>query len=253
MEPLLADGATEGRLEVSHNFAMATAPFGETKQWNRDGATHKATFRVACETCNNTWMSVIETTAKAFLTPLIKGEVTFVSPQIAQHLARWIALKVMVIDGASVAGERATPTFEQCTREAFRATREVLPGLRTWIGAAGGPKWRASFTRHSGTMFLSPTPLLADELIPTGPRRNIQSVTLGIGNLLLHVVSTSDAELYSAIKWEDPPTCVPIWPPTSETILWPPNSALTDWSIDADVASALGQLFRELPRRAHQS
>src|SRR5713101_1714265 len=62
--------------------------------WSSEDLNWKA--RVVCETCNNTWMSNIETNAKSAMSGLIRGETGVISQSCADSIALF-AFKTAVI------------------------------------------------------------------------------------------------------------------------------------------------------------
>ena len=188
--------------------------------------------RVVCETCNNGWMSRLETAAKPFLTPLITGTPCTVTASAAQAISRWIAMKVMVAEH-NLKGD-AVSTEEQ--RGSLRATLAIPGSFRIWVGRCGVDGWQTAYWRHCATVSLSP------DIMPEHKFKNLHSVTFGIGQLLVFVLHTTVKGLDLEVGLSGNGMMVPLWPP-NVPFTWPPARTLT--SIEATfVAHGLDRMFR---------
>ena len=187
--------------------------------------------RVVCETCNNGWMSRLETAAKPFLTPLITGTPCTVTAAAIQATARWIVMKVMVAEH-NLKGD-AVSTGEQ--RGSFRATLAIPGDFRIWIGRCGVGGWQTAYWRHCATVSLSP------DIMPEHRFKNLHSVTFGIGQLLVFVLHTTVSGLDLDVGLSRSGMMVSLWPPIAP-FAWPPTRTLT--SLDAtSVAHGLDRMF----------
>jgi hypothetical protein len=92
-----------------------------------------ATAKVLCRSCNNEWISRIDTAAADVLKPLIRGEETVTLNRAGQEaFAAWIYKSALVFDAAvnGESGELAP------LRDGFRASREAGPGCVIYAGPA---------------------------------------------------------------------------------------------------------------------
>jgi hypothetical protein len=195
--------------EHLHTYIMKTVLVKLPEVTSRQGAVSTKKIRVVCKSCNSGWMSGLETAVRPILTPLILAQPGPMSSDAAATLAQWIAMKVMV----SEHNQRDQWVTPQAERAAFMTTRDIPLGFRIWIGQCGLETWGSAFLRHSG-MVMWPN------LSPPA-RKNVQSVTFGIGDLLVHAFHTtlSGLTLYSFDK--EPRAMVPLHP-ISPPIVWPP-------------------------------
>jgi len=198
--------------------------------------------------CNDTWMSRIETQAKPYLMALINGEKFLLPWQGQLPVAAWIAVKTIVVEYVHL------PTVAITERERRYVWHHQRPPLKwkIWIGWYRGADWKpASFRRRSFTVHWAPpvgemmTEGFAD--LGTDLHRfslsepsacNTQATTFVIGDLLIHVISSSH---YSVVSGFGFPGMIgkklqQLWPPPRDCFLrifhkkikWPPSDGLND-------------------------
>jgi hypothetical protein len=166
-------------------FTEKTKLAKPTKVQARQGQAWTKKIRVVCRNCNHGWMSDLEQAAKPILIPLIIGQPTELNATSEMVLARWVTMKIMVAEHN--AGAVVTP-FD--ARADFKATLKIPENFRVWLAQCGVGGFETGFYRHTSTLTL-PT-----DKPPT--HSNVQSVTFGIGQLLVHVLTTPpDLPLYS--------------------------------------------------------
>jgi hypothetical protein len=221
----------KSRTELAQNFSEPAAPFGEFSSSTFHGAPHKEKLKVVCGPCNNGWMSSLESASK-FLMPLAKSEPITLGAEARRAIAQWTVLKLPVVDFHPIGAGGSYPVFSEKDRVDFKSSLKIPEGVYIWIARAGGPLWEQAFSLTSGRLLLSPKALSANNLPPFGPQRNVQSVTWGIGDLLIHTFSITNRHL-DAIGSSGPPDAGRLWPLTSGDITWPQMAALTDFAVDA--------------------
>jgi hypothetical protein len=64
----------------------------------RAGDPLRSTVKVVCADCNNQWLSEIQSRAKPFLIPLIKGERTALGTDAQQRVSAWCAMATMMAE-----------------------------------------------------------------------------------------------------------------------------------------------------------
>ncbi|WP_147155966.1 hypothetical protein [Reyranella soli] len=197
------------------------------------GAANKKKIYVVCDRCNSGWMSRLEKATKPTLVQLITGVPTLLDDAAVQRLVNFVALKAMVAEHDVFKGRTPMPIYDSAARRRFMDTGIAPDGIRMWIGAGGGPKWRTGFYRFVSGVRLIKAPLGATvepNFVRSGA--NIHSVTWGLGSCFFHVVATTNMEFYRQHGWDVPPGLFAIWPLQAGTLVWPPNFAFTDWAID---------------------
>lgn len=226
--------------EYDETFALLRPSLAEPVfqfDQSRQGSPATKKVRVVCRSCNSGWMSEMETEAKPFLGPLIAGQPIALNAQAKRTLERWVALKVLVADNLSYEGHPPNPVFDQTVREAFKETRIIPVGFKIWIGRQNGAKWETGFLRRAASLGF--TASLQPSYKPRGFGHNIQTVTWGIGKLLIYVIASSEEILMSHIVelFRAPAALVQIRPNNGKDILWPINIIFTDRTIDRLAAS----------------
>ena len=211
----------EQHLTHTEKTKLALPPKIKTSQ----GHVWTKKIRVVCARCNNSWMSDLENDSKPILIKLIQSVPHTIPIDASRTLARWIALKIMV-------GEHNHPNDVVTSSEdrvKFKCAGDIPENFRIWIAKCGVRGWQTAYLRHAATMGLS----LVD---PPTRCKNIQSVTFGIGDLLVHVLHTTVLEL--DIKVEKlglvplHPTTAPIaWPPMKLYLLSMPIPLLECWTV----------------------
>lgn len=97
--------------------------------WKSDTLDWKA--KVVCETCNNTWMSDIESTAKAAMSDLIRGESGMVISQSSADSIACFAFKTAVI--FDHIQRNREPFFTRSVRHRFRASLAIPTTVRMFM------------------------------------------------------------------------------------------------------------------------
>jgi hypothetical protein len=218
------------QIEQRFTFTEKTKLEAPPETRSRPGHTWTKKIRVVCRSCNNGWMSVLETAAKPVLIPLIVTRHHTLTADAKRVLSQWIALKIMV-------GERNHPEDAVTPREdraKFRVTLEVPSGFQMWVARCGAGGWKSAYLRHAATIGASPV------IMPHHRFKNIHSVAFGIGDLFVFVVQTTVEGL---IKFNTPPSgaVIPLFP-VAGSCNWPPTRSLSEGEASA-VAGTLDRLF----------
>jgi hypothetical protein len=174
--------------------------------------------------CNNEWLSDLEQRAKPLLLMLIRGMPFTLGADAQGLLATWAAKTIMV-------AEFLKPTkvaIPQTDRASLMASLSP-PQAGWWIWIAGSQAsvdWRTGINHFSARMNRSPVDLKTPDIV------NVQSSTIGIGQLLIHSVSTTVPGHSFALQNPDAADLRPIWPQPAAPITWPRLRLLTDPDID---------------------
>lgn len=207
-----------------HNFTPKTG-IRISGAMGRQGDQRTVKVRAVCDICNNGWMNRIEQQARPILTPLITGKPMTLEPPAIVVLARWFALKVIVAEH-DAPNMTLTPLVD---RELFRKTGELPPYFRLYAAHNIGEE-SLFFMRHSHCMAFSrqtPHPAL------DGTTKNVQTVTMVIGILVLQAVCTR----ISDVSFEDKAMVIGFhnrcrfWPRPDNAINFPSRPYLDDEGI----------------------
>jgi hypothetical protein len=152
----------------------------QTQTVSRPGSLKHKKLRLVCQLCNNEWMSVIENDAKRVVLPMLLGQSLFLEENAQRLLARWIALKVMVVDQSR--SEHAIIGLEE--RKAFMQQGVMPDHLQIELARCGQSPWDLAMARRTANLF--PMEKRPKDLIGAAHRQNIQTTTFGIGQLVVH-------------------------------------------------------------------
>lgn len=230
-----SQGAKYGEYGYSFRHTGEMAGLVRERYYNGPSSTKK--LRVVCETCNNQWMSRIETGAKPFLGPMMFGSGLALSNENRLMLARWVALKTMVIEHGDHAG-LVTP-YDM--RDEFRRTGNMPQNFHIWIARHHVHEWQFQMRRHTAVVAKPGAPL------PPMDQRNMQVVALGVGQLFILAVTVTAPGV--EIPLRVPPWMPKLWPALGE-LHWPPAQAF-DWYMLERMANITEEMFH-LPGVAWQ-
>jgi hypothetical protein len=201
--------------------AMSTIESSDERSW----IAPPFTIRVnrVCATCNNGWMSELESVAKPILTPLVLGQKTVLDKHAQKVAAVWATKTAMVFQLAT--------KHRSIKRSQFHYLRTHLrppPSAQVWLGCrtADEPKPGLFGFRSSG---------LAPEG-ETQPRFDAYLVTIGIGHFVAQVYG-HDLPFDSiwARRGEFADALVQVWPLAEDEVVWPRTnliSSITNLSED---------------------
>lgn len=230
-EKLLPEIPDPEYVETQRSFRRRT---GETKEHSRSRQGAPATKKIGavCAACNNVWMSQLETSAAPWLRPLITGNAVVLDPIGRTVLAKWIAMKLFVVEHNRIERRSSDPIFQQVHRTAFMGQNSIPRGLKIWLACQTGEKWGASYHRHVCGLTVSHEKPKSQSAEDEPKEKNVQDVTWGIGRLLIHLQATTDISVFENIDLEPSKGLVPLWPLTGNNIQWPPEVTLSDQEID---------------------
>lgn len=172
-------------------------------------------LNVACKRCLHGWMGRIDAAVRPLLMPLITGRDVVLTLGAQRALAAWTAKTVMIAEFASAEGV-VTPRTE---RAHLRATLEPPPNWNIWIARSAGRDWVARYVRHTAGLGQSGR-----------GAKDTQSVTLGMGRILVHVMTST----VPGMKFELPERAESfhfLWP-VRRAIAWPPRNTLDHEAVE---------------------
>jgi hypothetical protein len=213
--PFFPRGGDDARVEVTYAQVGQGRLLAPARFVNRPGPVITKKIRVVCAPCNNIWMSRLETEVKPILIPMLLGEPVVLTQRQQRTLVEWIALKVMVAEFSR--GDDIVISEED--RVVFKGSRQIPVGMQIWLGKCGEERWHSGLFRQA--VILS----LPHQSIDRS-RKNTQTVTFGIGQLLVFVLLTRVPDLlrFSSqmlAKMEI------LWPLGHQDLSWPAKPALS--------------------------
>ncbi len=206
----------ESHEERVFTFTKNTQPTSPPKHRKTNGRIWTKKIKVVCKTCNETWMSQIEQTAKTILLPMMRGEPYRLTQEDCLSISRWITLKVMVAEHNSLNTHTEVVTNREM-RKKFKDNQEIPNNLLVSIARCGTPSWKAIYMRNTASISLKP--------FLKNRTKNIQCVTVGFGELLIQVIHTSIQEI--KLNSIPSPMIATIYP-SLNIINWPFSNPMTD-------------------------
>jgi hypothetical protein len=167
-----------------------------------------------CDSCNNGWMSKLESDARPLLTPLVLNEPHEMSSADQALVALWTTKTALVAMQALPKAERdgraSLPSAEYTALYEQRHKRTPLPFTQFWIG-------RDAAARPAGSVRVVPLTIEFDGAsAPDRPAGYL--ITLRVGALLVHGVRFTTPSLY--VELTSDPELPRIWP-TPGQLSWP--------------------------------
>jgi len=155
------------------------------------------TVRSVCATCNNGWMSDLETEAQPLLEPLLKGEIIRLSEPEQMIAATW-AVKTVLVLGTTVENRVVAEFYKD-----FYSHRTPSEGTLVALAAGIDPAF--------GMVDFKPM-RVTDVFGPMPYPQNAYVSLICAGRLVVWVASWREIPLPlpRLSEWEDPLT--PIWP-----------------------------------------
>jgi hypothetical protein len=173
----------------------------------------------ACQTCNNTWMSRMETTVKKFMGPMIEDIAISLDRQYQQNLTEW-AMKCAMCNDAVDVHERF---FTEAECHTFKQKRTIPD--RTLVFAA---RFSGRSLDSNGVDFTLIEPGTETLLV----RGHIYTVM--VGHVVLQVLSwhpePEHKDKIIRFKAADGPwdkLTIQIWPIEQKSVNWPPAMSLS--------------------------
>lgn len=201
----------------------------------RTGDPLRSKVKVVCADCNNRWLSEIQNRAKPYLIPLITGQRVALGKEAQEHIATWCAMATMTAE--FIDRDPTTIAVPQADRDWLGNNRTAPPGWRIWLAHYQRHKWPVQWVHLT-------LPILAAKDIPENAAEtfvlpNTQVTTFVVGNLFVHVMSSTDVDNIGGWASMLPrrfPLLVPVEPQRESFIAWPSES-ITDRTADM-IASA---------------
>lgn len=206
----------------------------------KPGHLHTKKIKAVCRSCNNEWMSAVESAAKPFLEPMIKGEYITLDASALAIVTRWATLKA-IISEHDRPENAVTP---QTDRTAFMEHGTIPSFFSIYILSHNCPA-RSGYMRRSQTISLTkdgPVPPLE------GRQKNTQQISVILGSVFLYI-NAARVDNFRIEDWLPMPAveAFRIWPTNRIPLSWPSLPVLTckqigDLAHSMDLISSLPQV-----------
>lgn len=181
-------------------------------------ASAQVRIKAVCQTCNNGWMSGLETENKALIGSLLNDVSLSLDTSQQKSLTRWVLKTAMVLDGVTKERKRFY-TRSECENLYLNS---VIPDRTSvWIGRY--------FRSH---LSLDGTEVWID--LPGTPKvAKVCATTIVVGHLAMQSVTTHVLPEYKDRQISGPLLTVAdalltIWPASTRPVNWPPRVSFTD-------------------------
>lgn len=173
------------------------AVYGDTASYYPKFMSHNRPLRsrklhCVCAKCNNGWLSLAESKGFEVAEALIRGSTARLDVDAQKRIALLAATMFVMVD----LDDKRTSAVTQFERTYIFQNKIAPPNWHLFIGRTNCQQWRLRFRHHGLSTVMS-------ENLKNFRRHDTQISTIGMGNLLLHVVSSSssniviDAEKYA--------------------------------------------------------
>jgi hypothetical protein len=187
----------------------------------RPGDPYSQRLRRVCCTCNNGWMSILQSSVKHTLIPHLHGQWPDKGLTDQRILAAWASMFTMVIEF------KHAPTIAVPSEQRLYLKNLRIPpdSWCIWIGYYEGDLWRGTFN-HFG---LNARPILArsvddiESFVVPPNTFQAQSTAFVVGNLFIMTFSWIDEACiaFDPAAFAETHRLRTIWPPTSENVTHP--------------------------------
>jgi len=188
---------------------------GVTRKWNL--YQPKLAVRCVCRSCNNGWMSKLETQAQQHLQSILTGQRCRLDSTAQAMVAQWSVKTAMVLEALDPNEKRE---YAKEDRHRLRSVAAIPTRTSVWLAACAEPSFfMSSKNRHSGLDPQSPAAV---------------STTIVLAHAVLQVFTIRLAEEVRPETgvtvdvrrgpWEQ--ATIRVWPPQSTVVSWPPPIGL---------------------------
>jgi hypothetical protein len=203
---------------ITEQFPSARpAPFRSERlgHQRREWPARRPELRVkqVCRTCNNGWMSRLETSARPYLQPLLTGTPAILDYLAQSSIAVWAVKTAMVIEGLELASQRR---YSQKERTAFAQFMVIPPRTVIWLASL-----------PDVTLFYTAERIQLDQIVET--RFTAITFTIGLARLALQVMTMrvpldvdAQARIMTSVRpgrWNE--STAKIWPADTVAVRWP--------------------------------
>ncbi|MFZ0229305.1 MAG: hypothetical protein WAL41_20710 [Mycobacterium sp.] len=221
-EHVLPDWLKDIGLDLAPSLHQSAPLDRVPRQWS--STPFNTTVKLVCASCNNGWLSSLESSARPVLTPLIRGESRHLPSDDQALIAKWTCKTTLVsllVTSAQDRGGDGVPPSEYTKLYEQRERVEPLPFSQYWIGSYHGDR--------AASIWVTP---FVVEVIDAGTPPDTPSgytMTLVLGKLLVHGVRFTEPALQMELTTSR--GFLDIWPPT-DTFPWPTAGVADDANLD---------------------
>jgi len=187
--------------------------------------------RAVCAGCNNGWMSRLEAAAKPLLSPMIRGEVSTLSPSDQRTIAAW-AVKTAIVLQATGPARDIPSSHGRRLRERGGAPPGVAVGVGCYVGEVSA--------MYGATRLHILLDDAREQELPSrqDPRFGYRA-TICVGHLALQAFQFEMTQFVDPAFGMPPvPPFLLVWPGLRPVVRWPPAVPIDDRLLKALVERA---------------
>ena len=192
------------------------------RSWTQTSRNVAVITKRVCTTCNNGWMSQLETQVRPTLEPMLRGNYVRISSEQQLVLVRWIVKTAMVLEHIGAAVRRKF--FSQTEYLGIRTAQALPERLYVWLSHVVDPTVAASASEDDFTFQLDDHP---DAEPGVGYTSTLSAGEFAFQLVCLRphdlLVPDIEVEFTNEEGWEG--YSVQLWPIISECY-WPPTQSL---------------------------
>lgn len=211
----------------SRDFVWTRPPRSSARQ----GSVFQRKVRNVCKRCNNGWMSRVVDRAKFCATQMIRGKPFQLNRDAQTDLAAWVGITTVIQEFANRCGARRIPPQD---RTVLMNTEAPPLSWSIWAARYSGEWWAPMGHYHIPISYSKPQ----TDSEPNPLSGELQLTTFTLGELLVHVFTSTQAEMVEAyrsyIESASNPGKLPrLWPIVDDTLNWLPPAPFRDHEVDS--------------------
>ncbi len=193
------------------------------KEQPRQWPTKDSALKIGnvCQECNNGWMSRLEGSVKAILSPMIIGTSVVLTVSQQERITAWLTKCAMMFDSM----DKGDVFYDVLDRQHFKTNVAPYSDTAAWLGHYAGSMGRA-FADHR----------TLHTRLASGGSVKTHVLTMSIGQLVLQIVSVKRLEYFDLSPQIDLQTIGPrltdaliqMWPLNFRDVSWPPPLSFND-------------------------
>jgi hypothetical protein len=182
-----------------------------------------AQVKVVCESCNNEWMSRVETAAMPHLERILNSQPVTLDEPTTCTLATWVfKTSLMVREQVRTDQPEIPPTQYRYLYE----HREPPPQARIWLASLDEPLDSNVVAARAFAEHMAYNGPEIPDVLPSGTR--FYGTSISIGPLMACVLGNIDTDFVPELVGGPADRMLPIWPYTRDQD-WPPPAAVTPY------------------------
>lgn len=189
------------------------------KHYRRQGPVTSVRIPRVCGPCNSGWMNQYEGLVRPFMSKMMTGQRTDLTPEQRKTLSEYITYKFLILDWYD-----RDPVLDEDAAHEFYRSRKIPAHTQIYALNCVEGGWRSA--HRSAEVHLSPL----DEPSDPESKKNSKVTAVGFGNLFILAFLSTRVDIDIEIDWR---ASLRLWPPLSESpVRWPPLMPISSLMAD---------------------